>query len=514
MWQSLATVRHILRIARALGRYDALGSLERLDIAPNTVMVAKFLRTFERKKVDPSLSEGQRLVLAIQDMGPTFIKLGQVLATRSDLIGEDVARDLSALQDRLPPFPFATAKAIIEEELGTPLHALYRDFNETPIAAASIAQVHKAVTTDGRDVAVKVIRPEVGEAIARDLALFRWIADIMDNGNEAMRRMRFGEVVKRLEKSVRQEMDLRSEAAAASELAENFAGDPDFYVPAIDWARTARRVMTLEWLNGVRIDNVEAILQAGHDPDALIHKAGNAFFQQVFRDGFFHADLHPGNMFVMPSGQIGVVDFGIMGRLDTNTCHYLADILMGFIKGDYRLVAQAHFRAGYILPDQSFDDFTQACRAIGQPILNKPLNEISLARLLGQLFDMSETFKMPAQPQLLLLQKSMVVAEGIGRTLNPNVNMWGVARPLITQWIAQHRNPLVRAKTNFDTMAEQLARLPRLLDSLENGLQHATIKLDPSSLKVLQQGTKRSPALLTWIMAIAVAVLLSLALTT
>jgi ubiquinone biosynthesis protein len=400
-------------------------------------------------------------------LGPSFIKLGQLLSTRADLFGEEITLDLASLQDRLPPFPGGEARTLIEAEFARPLDTLFASFEDTAVAAASIAQVHFAQTTDGHDVAVKVLRPGIIEAFSRDLDLFLWLATLSERLQPMLRRLKPVEVVQALAEVVQFEMDLRFEAAAASELAENFAGDPNFRVPRVDWRRTGRSVLTLERISGVRVDDRAALTAAGHRIDDLLIKAAEAFFNQVFRDGFFHADIHPGNMFVEASGAIVVVDFGIMGRLDRATRFYLADMLLGFLSGDYRRVAEIHFAAGYVPPARSVDAFAQACRAIGEPILGQPLQEISFARLLAQLFQVTEQFEMETQPQLLLLQKTMVQIEGLGRRLDPEVNIWTLARPLIEAWMRDNRGPEARLRHQFDTLAEVIDAVPRLVRSLE-----------------------------------------------
>src|SRR5207237_615539 len=252
-----------------------------------------------------------------------------------------------------------------------------------------------------------------------------------------------------------------------SELAENFAGDTSFRVPRIDWLRTGRTVLTTERIGGIRVDDRAALIAAGHDVEALLRNAAGAFFKQVFRDGFFHADLHPGNMFVDSDGALAVVDFGIMGRLDRDTRYYLADMLIGFLTGDYRRVAEVHFDAGYVPPGRSVDAFTQACRSIGEPILGRPLHEISIARLLAQLFQVTAQFEMETQPQLLLLQKTMVLVEGVGRRLDPSVNIWGLARPLVEEWMRDNRGPEAQLRARFDALLEAIDQVPRLLRSLD-----------------------------------------------
>jgi ubiquinone biosynthesis protein len=454
----------LVRICLTLARHDALFPLASV---PAAVPFVRFGHLFARHRGPVRPRPGERLAAAFEELGPSFIKLGQLLSTRADLLGEELSADLASLQDRLPPFPGKEARALIEAEFGCPLDTLFATFDETAIAAASIAQVHFARTEAGAEVAVKVLRPGIANAFARDLDLFLWLAGLGERLQPALRRLKPVEVVQTLAEVVRFEMDLRLEAAAAAELAENFAGDPNFRVPSVDWLHTGRTVLTLEWINGTRIDDRAAILSAGHRIEDLLGKAATAFFNQVFRDGFFHADLHPGNMFVDPDGAIVVVDFGIMGRLDRDTRFYLADILLGFLSGDYRRVAEVHFAAGYVPQRRSVDAFTQACRSIGEPILGKPLQQISIARLLAQLFEVTEQFDMETQPQLLLLQKTMVVIEGVGRRLDPEINIWALARPLIEAWMRDNRGPEARLREGLDTLLDLAERVPRLVRRLE-----------------------------------------------
>jgi ubiquinone biosynthesis protein len=323
--------------------------------------------------------------------------------------------------------------------------------------------VHFAVTGEGDEVAVKILRPGIVRAFARDLELLMWLGELIERTRPALRRLKPVEIARTLAKSVEVETDLRFEAAAASELAENFAGDPGFRVPRVDWRRTGHGVLTTGRVAGIRVDDRAALVAAGHDIDALLQKAAEAFFNQVFRDGFFHADLHPGNMFVAADGAIAVVDFGIMGRLDRDTRFFLADMLVGFLSGDYRRVAEVHFEAGYVPRRLSVDEFAQACRSIGEPILGRPLAEISIARLLAQLFRVTEQFEMETQPQLLLLQKTMVLVEGVGRQLDPDVNIWALARPLIEGWMRDNRGPEARLRRRLENLVEVVDGLPDLL---------------------------------------------------
>jgi ubiquinone biosynthesis protein len=457
------SVRHIARlvgIGLILARYDALFLLEPIGLRP-LLRAARLLR-----RKGGTDRPGQRLAAAFVAIGPAFIKLGQMLATRTDLLGEEVAADLAQLQDKLPPFSAAEARSSIEGEFGCPITNLFQTFDDVPIAAASIAQVHFATTAEGAEVAVKVLRPGIVAAFQRDLDLLRWLARLIERTQPALRRLKPVEIVRTLEQSVELEMDLRFEAAAASELAENLAGDPGYHVPKVDWLRTGRQVLTTSRVAGIRVNDRAALVAAGQDIGALLQKAAEAFFKQVFRDGFFHADPHPGNMFVEPDGTIAVVDFGIMGRLDRKTRFFLADMLVGFLSGDYRRVAEVHFEAGYVPPHRSVDDFAQAARSIGEPILGRPLAEISIARLLAQLFRVTEQFEMETQPQLLLLQKTMVLVEGVGRQLDPTVNIWALARPLIEEWMRDNRGPEAQLRERLENALAVLDAIPPLAENL------------------------------------------------
>jgi ubiquinone biosynthesis protein len=502
---SIASISRLISIARTFARHDALFPLEQMGVAPVIVTIAKRL---SRRSV--AGRPGERLAAALEELGPTFIKLGQALSVRSDLIGDSIADDLSALQDRLPPFPGETARDIIEQELEQPMDALFSSFDDTPVAAASIAQVHFAETLDGDAVAVKVLRPGIEARFRQDIDLFLWLARLVKRIRPSLRRLRPLEVVRTFEASVNIEMDLRLEAAAASELRENTENDTGFRVPIIDWIRTGRRVMTLERVEGLRIDDVTALRDTGFEPQDILLRSAESFFNQVFRDGFFHADIHPGNMFVMEDGTLCPVDFGIMGRLDRKTRNYLADMLVGFLDRDYKRVAEVHFDAGYVPARKSVGAFTQAIRAIGEPILGKPLHEISLARLLAQLFQVTETFEMEAQPQLLLLQKTMLVAEGVGRTLDPSVNMWTLARPLIEDWVIANRGPEARLRDMVSDTVSTLERLPQLLSRAEavaEALSDSQTMKSSSRRDNETEGQGRRP---DWLLYVLIAVIVGL----
>lgn len=497
MMEAFRNARRLLKIARILARHDALFLLEKLEVAPGVVTATRFISRNCAKG-----RPGQRLAQALQEAGPSFIKLGQALSTRSDLLGEELTADLSDLQDSLPPFSGTEARVAIEAEFGKPIKELFSKFDDKAIAAASIAQVHFATTVDGRDVAVKVLRPGIETAFQADLDLFTWVAGLIEKTRPDLRRLKPVESIKTVADTVALEMDLRFEAAAAAELGKNFKGDDSFNVPAVDWTLTGRRIMTTERMSGIPMDDRDAVLKAGLDPEDVVQKASRAFFMQVFRDGFFHADLHAGNLFVDENGNVAAVDFGIMGRMDRRTRRFLGEMLLGFLTRDYARAARVHFDAGWVPADQSVDLFTQACRSIAEPILDRPQNEISIARLLGQLFGITETFQMEAQPQLLLLQKTMLVAEGTARRLCPDANMWLLIRPLVEEWMAKTLAPENLVAEAFDEATSTLRRLPTIIEGLENSVVQITqggIKLHPDTIRAMVGDKGRGASLPLWV---------------
>jgi ubiquinone biosynthesis protein len=484
MLKNLKYSGRLFAIAWMLARHDALFGMQALNLSP---VVTSVLRLIARRH--RGLRPGQRLSRALQELGPSFIKLGQALSTRADLVGEDIAADLAELQDKLPPFPTKLARQTIEAEFGAPIETLFASFEEKAHAAASIAQVHFAVTHAGHEVAVKVLRPGIERAFKRDIELFYWMAELVERRLPNYRRLRPVAIIGTFADTVRLELDLRFEAAAAEELRANTKNDPDFYVPRVEWDLTARRVLVTERIRGFSAGDVEGMRLAGIDPDATMKKAATSFFNQVFRDGFFHADMHPGNLFVLPDGRLAPVDFGIMGRLSHSDQLVMAEILWAFMKGDFMRVATLHREVGWIPPHVSVEHFAQAARAVGQPIMGKALNEISVGRLIGQLLHIAETFEMEAQPHLFLLQKTMMTAEGVGRGLNPNVNMWQLSEPLIKQWAKENLLGPARMKRFAKEAAETLRDAPRVMREAKeflNKIQQEGVTLSAQSLAQLQ----------------------------
>ena len=404
---------------------------------------------------------------AFQAIGPAAIKLGQTLATRPDLVGEEAARNLLSLQDDLPPVPFTQIRPEIERSFGRPIEDLFAEIDPDPVGAASIAQVHRALTTEGVPVAVKVLRPGIRERFARDIETYEWAAAHLEAlGGEAMR-LRPRLTIANFKRWTNRELDLRREAASASELSEAMKGFEGYMIPSIDWDRTNGRVMTVAWVNGIKISEREALLAAGHDLPALARRLVLAFLTQAISGGYFHADMHQGNLFVEPDGTIAAIDFGIMGRIDRRARQWLAEILYGLITGNYRRVAEIHFEAQYVPSYHSVEEFATALRAVGEPMRGKPVKELSVGQMLDGLFAITRDFDMQTQPHLLLLQKTMVMVEGLATQLDPDINMWDVSAPFVKGWIRDELGPEAaladRLREDFDTVL----RLPALLRRIE-----------------------------------------------
>ena len=463
---------HLLRLARAgfvLAREGVFALLDPQALPPGPRFLLNSARLIERRNVG---SGAARLAAALTRLGPSYVKLGQFLATRPDVVGPAIAKDLETLQDRMAPFPQKEAEAAISEGLGKPISALFTNFGP-PVAAASIAQVHRAETTDvngvRRSVAVKVLRPGIEHRFQRDLDAFFFAARIGERNSVEGQRLRLVSTVDTLARSVAMEMDLRLEAAAFSELADNTRDDNDFRVPAVDWERTAKRILTIEWVSGISLSDRAKLAAEGHDPIRLARILIQSFLRQALRDGFFHADMHPGNLFVDTEGNIVAVDCGIMGRLGPKERRFLAEILYGFITANWQRTAEVHFEAGYVPTHHSVEDFAQAIRAIGEPIRDRPADEISMAKLLTLLFEVTAIFDMRTRPELLLLQKTMVVVEGVARSLDPKFDMWASAEPVVREWIERNLGPLGR----LEDAAQEIGGLGRLIGAAPSLLSRA-----------------------------------------
>ena len=438
---------HLVRLGRAGYVFAREGVFGIVDPSAVPVPARPFLRLARLIERRTTGAADTRLSTALTRLGPSYVKLGQFLATRPDVVGAALAKDLERLQDQMPPFPQSEAEAAVAASFGKPLKAVFSSFGP-PVAAASIAQVHRATvetqvepTDEPHAVAVKVLRPGVEKSFHVDLGDFTFAARHAENLSAEARRLRFIEVVETLRRSVAVEMDFRLEAAALSEMAENTKDDPDFRVPAVDWDRTTKEVLTLEWIDATPLSDRARLVAKGFDLPKLGRMLIQTFLRHALRDGFFHADMHPGNLFVDDNGRLIAVDFGIMGRLGLKERLFLAEILHGFIARDYQRVAEVHFEAGYVPAHHSVENFAQAIRAIGEPIHNRTAEDISMAKLLTLLFEVTGLFDMRTRPELLLLQKTMVVVEGVGRSLDPKLDMWTTAEPVVREWMTRHLGP-------------------------------------------------------------------------
>ena len=407
---------------------------------------------------------------AFRAIGPAAIKLGQTLATRPDLVGPEAANNLLALQDKLPPVPLEDIRREIESTFERPLEAMFAAFESEPVGAASVAQVHRAVTTEGRTVAVKILRPGVREKFTRDIETYEWAAAHLEAlGGEASR-LRPRMVIANFKRWTMSELDLRREAASASELAEQMHAFAGYRVPGIDWERTNGRVMTLDWIDGIKISDNAALDAAGHNRKELASRLVLAFLNQAISGGFFHADMHQGNLFVEANGTITAIDFGIMGRIDRRARQWLAEILYGLTTGNYRRVAEIHFEAQYVPSYHSVAEFATALRAVGEPMRGKPVSELSVGQMLDGLFAITRDFDMQTQPHLLLLQKTMVMVEGIATQLDPSINMWETAAPYVRDWIRDELGPEAAIADRIRENVKTLLRLPDLVKRIDDRL--------------------------------------------
>ncbi len=455
----------LLRWGRTLARHGALRGIERDPLTPPAVR-----RLVRIARFGARIPKSPAYATAFQSLGPAAIKFGQALATRPDLVGPEAAADLLRLQDDLPPAPFAEISKAIELALGKPIDALFRSIDPVPVGAASIAQVHRAVTTDGRDVAVKVLRPGVEDEFAKALDTYEWAAAQAEALGPELERLRPRLVIATFRQWTMRELDLRREAASASELAQAMEAEPGYTIPTIDWQRTARRVMTLEWIDGIKLSRRAELIAAGHNPTELAGRLVRAFLRQAISEGFFHADMHQGNLLVRADGSIVAIDFGIMGRIDRRARMWLAEILYGLITGSYERVAEIHFEAGYVPPHHNIGEFTTALRAVGEPIRGLPVKDISIGGMLDGLFAITRDFDMPTQPHLLLLQKTMVMVEGVAQTLDPEINMWETAAPFVREWIRTEIGPEAWAADRIVEFGRTVALIPDLIRRLDHQL--------------------------------------------
>jgi ubiquinone biosynthesis protein len=458
----------LIRTLATLERTGAIGVvLEAFRAPPRLRFVARILGWPFKPlglRGDPALPPVTRALTAL---GPAYIKFGQILSTRPDMVGDELALQLKYLQDKLPPFPIAVAKTMIEAELALPVDQMFSEFSE-PVAAASIAQVHKArLAEDGREVAVKVLRPGIEKAFRKDIDAFYLAARTIELIAPSARRLRPLDVIRHFEGVVMGELDFRLESSAAAEFAANTEKDQGFQVPRPIWFLSGRSVMTLDWAEGIGLNDNALIDAAGHDRKVLGARVLQLFLNHALRDGYFHADMHQGNLKVAANGNIIAYDFGIMGRIDEYTRRVYAEILFGFIRKDYRRVAEVHFEAGYVPADRDIDEFARALRAVGEPIFGMDASRISMARLLAYLFEVTERFGMETRTELILLQRTMVVVEGVARGLDPHINIWEVAKPIVEGYIAKSIGPKALLRDLVKT-AQVLARfgpkLPRMVE--------------------------------------------------
>lgn len=480
----IGSIFRLVRATWVLAREGVFSQVDTLHMPAQARFLLAFARLFARNVSD---ERHGRLSKAMARLGPSYIKLGQFLATRPDIVGMRAANELSALQDRLAPFPLSRATKIIETDLGAPIHEIFVEFGP-PVAAASIAQVHKALVRDSfgeRLVAVKVLRPGVERRFRRDVSDMLGAARIAERYSAEARRLRLVEVVETLSRSVKLEMDFRIEASAASEFAENTESDQTFRVPKVDWDRTSKNVLVIEWVNGTSLSDLDALKEKGFDLPEIGRNVIQSFLRHAMRDGFFHADMHQGNLFIDNNGILTAVDFGITGRLGQRERRFLAEILYGFITRNYRRVAEVHFEAGYVPKTYSVDDFAQAIRAIGEPIHSRTADQISMAKLLALLFEVTALFEMKTRTELVLLQKTMVVVEGVARSLDPRLNLWSAAEPVVSEWVAENIGPSAKLNDFRGEAWRFLRSLPRFAELIEKEIANRDLERERNVARVI-----------------------------
>ena len=470
----------LFKMARRIAQSDIINIVSKFHQVPKIVRFFCYILSFSfssSNKLDKkNINEEDKLCNSIQKMGTTFIKLGQFLSTRPDIIGNEIAKKLENLQDKLPPFSTNKAKKIIQKELGDNNYNLLLNISE-PVAAASIAQVHKAQLNDNgtiKDIAIKILRPDIKKIFNDEIDALMLLAFLIEGIIKKTKRLKLVEVVFLLKEITNLELDLRFEGSAANEFLENTKNDVGFNVPKIFWNYTSENVLTLEWIDGISIREKDELEKKNIDTKTLATDVIQHFLRHAIRDGFFHADMHQGNLFVNQNGEIVPVDFGIMGRLDRLNQRYLAEILFGFVKRDYKKVAEVHLVAGLVPKNVSVDEFAQALRSIGEPIFGQSVKDISGGNLLKQLFEITDKFNMQTQPQLLLLQKTMVVVEGVARKLNPETNIWETSRPVLENWLKETKDPINSLTETIKNTTEVIKRLPELPEIMDKANQALT----------------------------------------
>ena len=465
-------MKNILHFSKALkiifvfGRKGILSKIvENNLVSQRALFIINIVNFFIGKEI-PNNLVGSTLVNILKSLGPAFVKLGQALATRPDIVGVELANELAQLHDKMEPFSFEKIEKSIMAETGKEIKDLFKSFHKVPIAAASISQVHKGLTFENEVIAIKILRPGVEKAIFSDLRFFKWCANFLSSIDKEFAFLRLSKAVDIFEELTKNEMDLRLEAAAANELDENFKNDDRFVVPRVFWELTTKRMLVTSWIDGIKINDLDRLRSGKYNIETITKNSAEAFFLQVFRDGFFHADMHPGNVFIIPNGQIVPVDFGIMGRLKVSDRVFLARLLKSILEHNFLKVAKLHVDKGILPPDKSIESFAQEIRSISTPILNKKLGQISLGNLLGELFSLASKWKLSIQPQFLLLQKTMVMAEGIGRQLNPDTDMWVMSKPLVNDWLSSNDLKIKYAEEIYMDINMAGKKLPAIIDKL------------------------------------------------
>ena len=469
----------LFKLGRKVAKSDILEITSKFHEPPLSIKILFKILSFSISSKNNKLvnaNEGERLSRSLESMGTTFIKLGQFLATRPDIIGESLSKELESLQDRLPPFSQDQAKKIIKDDLGTNTYNSIINLSE-PVAAASIAQVHKAQIDDNgiiKDVAIKILRPDIKKIFNEEIDAIMLFAFLVESLVKKTKRLKLVDVVFLLKEITNLEMDLRFEAAAANEYAENTKNDIGFNVPQTYWNYTSENVMTLDWVEGISIRETDELKKRDVNTKKLAEDIIQNFLRHAVRDGFFHADMHQGNILINNDGHIVPIDFGIMGRLDKMSKRFLAEILFGFIQRDYKKVAEVHLIAGLVPKDVPINDLAQALRSIGEPIFGQAVKDISGGKLLKQLFDVTEKFNMQTQPQLLMLQKTMVVVEGVARKLNPETNIWTTSKPILENWLKETKNPMTTINETINSTSEVIKRLPEFPEIMDKANQALT----------------------------------------